>query len=327
MSFVFHPGLKPNDRNRARLYFSAFKNPAAEVPAVVDYYDGLSPIGMLGNDAYGDCVEAANGHIVEQQTYFGQGHEVVVSTQDALAEYSRITGFNPNDPSTDQGTMIQDGLDDMRKIGLNGHKIAAFAQLDVTKMADVKLAVSEFGMVDIGFNFPAIAMQQFNQGKPWDVVSNDGGIDGGHCVLVVGYDVNYLYVYTWGAVQKMTYAFWAKYVEEAWAVIDEDWVSMSKGLDPEGVDKYAFGAQWAALTKQPNPFPAPVPTPPPTPTPPPVPVPPPTPVPPPVPVGPDAAEKVLLAAAKKYRNSLTARKYMLEALTGWENDKGFTEGK
>jgi hypothetical protein len=87
-----------------------------------------------------------------------------------------------------------------------------------------------------------------------------------------------VYVYTWNAVQKMTYAFWNKYVTEAWALVDQEWVNNSTGLDPEKVNLYTLGQEFAALTGQPNPFPNPVPVPPNPPTPPNPPVPPAPPV-------------------------------------------------
>jgi hypothetical protein len=265
VSIQFRGGRLPNDPAKPRLRMTLTATP----PASVNYYSSIGGGGMLGNDQYGDCVFAANGHLVEQQSKVGSGKEIPVMTAQALAEYSKVTGFNPNDPSTDQGAMVQDGLNDLRKNGLAGFKIAAFAELKVTDMTSVKNAIAEFGAVDIGFNFPAIAMTQFNEGKPWDVVKNDGGNDGGHCVLVCGYDDTYLYCYTWNAVQKMTYAFWDKYVEEAWAPVSQAWVNASTGLDPEGVSLATLGEEFSALTDQPNPFPvAPAPTPAPTPTPP-----------------------------------------------------------
>lgn len=321
---IFRPGVKPNDPRRARLYFSTFRKPGVTAPASVDYYSQLQNIGMLGNDNWGDCVEAENGHIVEQQTQVGQGTEVVVTEAQALAMYSAITGFDPNagppgQNPTDNGTEIQAGLNYLRKTGVAGHVIAAFAQLDPSNMNDVKLAVSEFGMVDIGLAFPASAMDQFNAGQPWDVVQGSQ-IEGGHCVGVAGYDDQYLYVYTWGAVQKMTYAFWNTYVAgnggEAWAVISQDWVNKASGKDVEGVDLASFGAQFAALTGQANPFPAPAPAPTPVPVPPPAPV--------PVPAPPlDPAETALVAAARKYLTNWWPLKpgYLVKALRGWLSDK------
>jgi len=339
MAIVFKPGVKPNDPRKPRLYFTSFRTPGVVAPASVDYYSQLPVIGMLGNDNWGDCVEAANGHIVEQQTYLGQGTEYTVSTTDVLSSYSRITGFKPNagppgNNPTDQGTMIQDGLNDLRKTGFGSHKITAFAQLDPSNLDDVKLAVSQFGAVNIGMAFPASAMNQFNSDQPWDYVSGSS-IEGGHCVVVVGYDSEYLYVYTWGAVQRMTHPFWNNYVAgnggEAWAVISQDWVNAATGKDVEGVDLYTLGVQYAALTKQPNPFPAPaptpIPTPVPTPTPVPVPTPTPTPVPPPVPVpeppGPDAADYALAKAAHRFLNKwFPVPGYLVKALETWLTDKG-----
>jgi hypothetical protein len=169
-------GRLPNDPSKPRLRLGP-EHLKATPPATVNFYSSIGGGGMLGNDQYGDCVFAANGHIVEQQTALGQGKEVTVTTAQALAEYSKVTGFNPNDPSTDNGAMVQDGLSDLQKSGLAGHKIAAFAEISISDMTTLKNAVSEFGVVDIGFNVPASAMSQFDAGQPWDVVSNDGGIE------------------------------------------------------------------------------------------------------------------------------------------------------
>ena len=319
---TFRPGVKPNDPRRPRLYFSMSVRPGTVAPASVDYYSQLPYIGMLGNDDWGDCVEAGDGHVTQQQTFLGQGNEILISDAEVLSAYSQITGFNPNagppgDNPTDQGTEIQAGLDWLRKTGFGGHKIAAFAQLDPTNMNEVKLAVSEFGAVSIGLAFPESAMDQFNAGQPWDVVKGSP-IEGGHCVIVAGYDATYLYVYTWGAVQKMTYAFWNEYVAgnggEAWAVVSQDWVNATTGKDIAGVDLQTLGTQYAALTGQPNPFPAPAPVPTPTPTP----------VPPaPVPAPPlDPAEQALAAAAHRFLAAWYPKpKYLATALKHWLADK------
>lgn len=301
----FTPGVRPNDPRKARLYFRMFRQAGAVAPASADY-SGFSPIGMLGNDTAGDCVYACDGHITEQQTALGQGSEVVVTTQEAISAYSDQTGYDPSQTQpdgsnpTDQGDTVQHGLEFMVNTGFSGHKIAAFAQLDATNHEDVKLAIAEFGSVDLGMAFPASAMDQFNAGQPWTVVSG-AQIEGGHCILGVGYDATYIYVVTWGKIQPMTWAFFDAYIAqqgEAWAVISEDWVSKATGKDPEGIDKHAFGAQFAALTGKPNPFPAPVPTPTPTPAP-----------------GPDDADKALADVVNTLRWAWPPR--LVKALNAW----------
>jgi hypothetical protein len=305
MNFDFKPGVKPNDPSKARLYFRMFAKAGVTPPSTVDY-SAFLPNDMLGNDKYGDCVYAADGHIAVQQTFFGQGTAYVVSEQQALAAYSQQTGFNPADPNSDQGDTLQNGLGYMQKYGFGGHKIAAFAQLDMSNMNDIKNAVAEFGAVDLALDFPASAMDQFNANRPWDVVSNDGGIQGGHCVLLVGYSDAYLYVATWGRIQKVTYAFFKKYFVEAWALISHDWVNSQTGKDPEGIDLHAFGAQFAALTNQPNPFPGDNPPPPP----------------PPPADGPDKAEIALAGAAHRFLDRHWFRpKYLVNALNDWLTDK------
>jgi hypothetical protein len=248
-------------------------------PARVDYFSGVDAWGMLGNDQYGDCVEAGICHIVEQDSDYATGTEQVLGDADALGLYAAITGFNPDDPNTDQGTYTQDAYMFWRKVGAAGHQIAAYASVTLDDWTMIGNAVNQFGQVGIGFNFPASAMDQFNAGQPWTVV-NGSPIDGGHYVVLVGYDADWLYVVTWGQVQKMARAFWAKYVDEAWVSITQDTVT-AQGANAYGgiLDLAALGAAFAALTGQPNPFPNVDPTPIPVPVPVPTPVPDPTPTP------------------------------------------------
>ena len=247
-------------------------------PAAVDYSD-IPSIGMLGNADWGDCVEAGVGHVVEQDTRYATGAEQVVTDAATLDLYSALTGFNPDDPNTDQGTVVQDALDYWRKTGVftdsagKTHKIAAFAAVTLTDFNEIENAVDLFGQVVIGFNFPDSAMNQFNAGQPWTVVKGSP-IDGGHCVVLVGYDANWLYVLTCGAVQKMARAFWTTYVDEAWVVVTQETIK-TQGANAYGgvVDLATLGSDFSDLTGDPNPFPDPNPTPVPVPTPPPAPIP------------------------------------------------------
>ena len=68
-------------------------------PAEVSWIMEVNDWGMLGNDIYGCCVEAGQMHIAQQLTHYA-GAEVVPTTEETLALYTALTGFNPNDPNS-----------------------------------------------------------------------------------------------------------------------------------------------------------------------------------------------------------------------------------
>lgn len=245
-------GKLPAQPARPKLRFAAVANQLPPAPATADWLSDVPSWPMYGNDRYGDCVEAEMGHHVEQITKYGQGDAVEVDNADVIGAYTAITGFNPARPDTDQGTVVEDALAWWRKgQGLAGHAIVAYASIDVSNAAEIKQAIGLFGGISVGFNFPNTAMAQFDQGRPWDVVKG-AYLEGGHCVLVGGYDASFFDCVTWGAVQKMTVAFWRKYVDEAWVVIDDEMIGK---LSRYGADLTHFGQEFSALTGQENPFP------------------------------------------------------------------------
>ena len=253
----FKLGRTPNDPSKPRIRLAAHLRAGASPPPSATY-DAVPTWGMLGNDTWGDCTCAGDGHIAEILSFYGQDTEATVTTTEALAAYSAISGFNPDagpsgDNPTDQGASVQDALGYLRTTGMSGVKIDAFAEVEPGDMNAIQMAVAQFGCLSAGVNLPAIAQQQFGDGQPWDVVPDDGGIEGGHCIILAGYDQEFLYFVTWGQVQKATYAWWAKYGEEIWAVVSRGWVS-AQGADPEGVDLASLGTQFAILTGEPNPF-------------------------------------------------------------------------
>lgn len=237
----------------------------AKAPPSADYYSAVNPIGMCLNSEWGDCTIAGDAHIVEQQTAYGQGEQVTVPDSVCLTAYEVVGHFNPDagppgKNPTDNGAQVPDALAYLQKTGMCGHKIAGYGDIDVSAAGKIQLAIAEFGSVSVGVNLPASAMAQFDAGPAdgeqvpvWDVTEDDGGIDGGHCVVLAGYDARGFYLFTWGAVVLCTYAWWLRYGGEAWAVISSDWVSAATGKDPEGVDMTVLGAEFEAVTGV-NPF-------------------------------------------------------------------------
>jgi hypothetical protein len=281
-SIAFKDGRRPPhpEHTHPRIKFAQIRGNAAALPphpSLVDYVTRVADWPMYLNDRYGDCVWAAIGHIIEAATTYGMGTTIKVTDADLTKGYHDVTGFDPDDPSTDQGTVIQDALSYWRKTGVGGHKILAYAQVDVSNAEEIAEALWLFGHLELGINFPSTAMDQYDAGEPWDVVPG-ASIEGGHAVnlgqartsakvplerraRLLGKNARGNYeVVTWGRVVEMTPAFWDAYVEEAWIVITPEW-EQATGGSPAGIDKVKLGGLFTLMTGEPSPFDASAPDP------------------------------------------------------------------
>lgn len=256
-------GKKPYIPSKKDLLYRNYRGTTLPpIPASFGHQSLVNNWGMLGNDTVGDCVIAGGDHETLLWTVEGSS-EASFNTANAISDYSAITGYNPNDPNTDQGTDVRTALQYRQNTGMidangNRHKIAAYLLLNQSNLLNELLeATYLFSAVGIGINFPASAMDQFNNGQPWSVVQGSQ-IEGGHYVPVVGYDGAYIYCVTWGQVQKMTVDFLTTYCEEAWAILSQEFIN-GKEVSPEGFNLAQLQADLAAITGTPIPAPTPVP--------------------------------------------------------------------
>ena len=213
----------------------------------------LGAYRMLGNDVAGDCVFAGGCHEhMLWKRLSGTTSRVardLFTDQTALADYSAVTGYTPADPSTDQGTDVRVAMAYRRRTGLvdvHGvrHKIAAFVSIPHTSTDKIRQGVHLFDAVGIGFQFPRSAMDQFAHGQPWTLVAGSP-IDGGHYVPVIGYDTKWLYVVTWGQIQRMAWDFAGHYLDEAWGVLSPEF--LISGKSPDGFSLLALKSYLAKL--------------------------------------------------------------------------------
>ena len=227
--------------------------------------------GMMGNDTVGDCVFAGIGHTIMLLTSEGSGKAAKFTTENILKAYSDVTGYDPNDPNSDQGTNMLDAMNYWKNHGIvdangNMHKIGAFVTLDVSNLDEVLEAAYIFDNVQLGINFPDSAMDQFNNGQPWEVVKGAKN-DGGHATpILLGWDGNYLYVATWGKIQKMSKAFYEKYAEEGYLAFSIEFIN-GDGESPDGFKLAELQYDVAHIKDKPVPTPTPTPSPTPDPTP------------------------------------------------------------
>jgi hypothetical protein len=202
----------------------------------------------------------ANGIIAHNCTIAGCGHAIQVcglnvgytfageTLPDAVIEgaYSSWDGYVPGDPSTDNGGVELDVLNNWRKSGLGGHHLIGFADPAVSNLTEIKQAISLFGGVYIGFNVPQSVMD--NASDPtvlWDV-NGDNTIIGGHAVYIPKYDADgTLTCISWGQLYRMSAAFWAQFVDEAHALLLATWIRNNK--TPSGFDLAGMQTDLAAI--------------------------------------------------------------------------------
>jgi hypothetical protein len=216
---------------------------AAVLPAVpprVVNSDKVNPWPLFLNNQIGDCTAAGVAHLVQLDAAL-VGTTATVSDADVLGLYEKTGGYNPTDPSTDQGAYELDVLNYWRHNGFAGQTPVAFAAVNPQDMEMVRQAINLFGSLYIGLSLPRSAQAQ--DGGLWDVdVSPNGqaGTWGGHAVLVTDYDTatHELGCITWGAVQCMTESFWARYCDEAWAILSDEWrqTTPSSAFDFAGLE-------------------------------------------------------------------------------------------
>ena len=196
------------------------------------------PTPMFGNDTYGDCVIAGRAHLTLRFEDIEQGSVLMITDKTVLKEYFKESG------GQDSGLNILDSLNEWRQKGWRPttkpktYKIHAFAQVTAKNHAEVKAAIFLLVGVYIGLALPKSAQAQIQSGQPWDVVKGADAAPnswGGHCVMIPGYNPTGPVCVTWGRKQQMTWAFFDKYCDEAYAIVDE--VDSKKGKPGIDVQK------------------------------------------------------------------------------------------
>ena len=229
---------------------------------------------MLGNgpdpanppqfpNGVGDCAIAGDQHL-EALRVFNAGGAYVPTTADTLAEYSAVTGFNVNDPNSDQGTDPM-ALYAWRKTHPypSGSVMVDAVAVDASSPEKVKEAC----WLAVGLNL-AMAMPDDwenleDNNDVWDVAGPPNPANG-HDPPIVDYDENYVYLNTWGEIIRLTWAALAKYgIPSAGgmctAELVSDCVSKMTQKAPSGYDFSAldaFLAQGTALPPSAAPAPA-----------------------------------------------------------------------
>lgn len=231
---VFRLGKAPAQRDERNFQLKALLRAPVKLPAEYDFDTNhrAVPTPMFGNDEHGDCVIAGRAHQTLRFELLEQKKIITISDDEVLDEYFDESGGG------DDGLVT---LESLRRWRLNGWRagrkryfIRAFAEVDRRSRPEMKRAIYMDLGVGIGLRLPKSAQKELDAGKPWQQTTGANARAnswGGHYVYVTGYTKLGPTCVTWGRKQQMSWAFFQRYCDEAYAMIDAlNTPKMQRGL-------------------------------------------------------------------------------------------------
>jgi hypothetical protein len=202
-----------------------------------------SELGMLGNDTVGNCTCAGFGHAAQTWTA-RNGAEFTITTADVMPVYQAVTGYVPGDPSTDLGADPLAVLKYIRKHGMAGHQLGAFAGMRCDQM-HMRQAVAIFGLAYLCLAPP----EDLDPTDPamWSDTSAPPATEEGHVAIIVAYNERGPTFVTWGRRQEATWAWTRRYTVGAIALLSPDEPGPN-GRAPNGFDMATLRADLARVT-------------------------------------------------------------------------------
>ena len=199
-----------------------------------DYVDAVDSWILGANDRVGDCTCVAPANIILALTTMAK-RPVRLADAAILAFYGSVSGYDPANPATDRGAIVEDVLAAWHARGIAGDRLDGYASLELNDHERVRQAIAHLGPVDLGVNLPV----GWQSASTWDVSTAGRAIAGGHSVTAVGYTEGGPLIVSWGQVFSLTWAGWDAFLEEAHVLLSRD-ALLASGKDAEGID-------WAAL--------------------------------------------------------------------------------
>ena len=234
-------GLKPVESQphlKLASYYTSNLPSVDSLKYPLGHADAIQP-QMFMNDTLGDCAIAGSIEEVRLANAL-RGVQVPFNDDTVVLNYHAITGYDPEDPSTDQGTDVHELYQYRQRVGIvdaNGqaHKVVSWAGLTPGDFDELLVALSLFDMVGIGIEVPDYCETQFEAGHPWHVMPGRHRIEGGHYIPIVGAQGNQLAeLYTWGAKTGIERGFYEKFNTVAVVALTEELFTADK--TPEGID-------------------------------------------------------------------------------------------
>jgi hypothetical protein len=243
-------GKRPAKRDKRNLKLRRVLPVLPEIPEAwdVDYPLPVTiPLPEFGNLDWGDCVIAGRAHQTLRFEALEQGKVITITDQEVLDEYWWEGGGN-SVSKPDNGLVMLDSLNEWRqrgwKAGGQTYDIFAFAEVDRKKQHDVQAAIYLLNGIYCGFSLPKNAETQMDKGQCWYYKPGTGsspGSWGGHCMYLVAFSHIGPTAITWGKKQLMSWEWFAKYCDEAYAVVDNKDRFINSPLDVNKLSEYLKG--------------------------------------------------------------------------------------
>lgn len=222
-------------------------------PASLDWTRGMpADLGMMLNDSLNCCSVAAFYHALQVWSFNAAGALQSEPDANVAALYGAVSGYKPADappgPACGEQQVLTHLLKTGAPTGVDGkgtNRLAAFVEIDPRALDDVKRTIADCGVAYIGIKVPAY-LPAAGWPPVWDIQSGNGQDTGGHAVILAGYDEQGAKAISGGRFYTMTWAFFGKYCDEAYALADPAWIA-AKGTTPGGLDVAALAGQMAAL--------------------------------------------------------------------------------
>ena len=249
---TFKMGWKPRPRHvrpRGLLLGNYLLASLPAPPASADYFGSpVFPVlkDVMGNDSLGDCTCAGVVHVAGGWLA-NAGAAVPFTAANAIDLYEKACGYDPNDPSTDQGGDETDVLNYAMQAGIppdGTHKVTAWAKVDPKDAVQIKQAIYLFENVYFGFGLydAWVNPMPSGDGFVWDVPpGQQPDMSNGHCFVGLGYNDQGVIIDTWGMKGVITWAAVAQ-SSELYTLFGVDSIAKASGKAPNGFDATQLAA-------------------------------------------------------------------------------------
>jgi hypothetical protein len=220
------------------------------LPVIPDQYDWSGKVpawGELCNDRLGCCTISGAAHLLMDWSA-NASTEIIPSDTDIITAYSAVSGYDPTTGANDNGAVEIDVLNYWRQTGIANHTIDSYVALEPGNHSHIQAAIYLFGGCYIGLALPISAQGQRVWSVPAGGPTGNGepGSWGGHAVNICAFDASGVTVVTWGALQQVTWPFLDAYMDEAYAVLSQDFTN--NGIAPNALDWSALQADLQQVT-------------------------------------------------------------------------------